>query len=190
MALKRFRGRATWLVAGVTMGLLAGIGVAATTMYFAQPAARPTWPQGAPLHGSTASSSETMAIATGRIDDDIDGLYTLDFLTGDLQCFVLNPRSGKYVGWFKTNVTNQLPVEKGKKPQYMLATGDWSPTGFQTTQRPCGSVCYVADANTGMVMSYYFPWVKGAASTGITQSTPMLPLEGPVKARVIPIRSE
>jgi hypothetical protein len=175
------------------MGLFAGIGIVATVLHFAQPAQRatpPGWPQGLPLNATTAASSETMAIATGRIDDDVDGLYTLDFLTGELQCFVLNPRTGKFVGWFKTNVTIHLPVEKGKKPQYLLATGDWQPTGFATTQRPCGSVCYVADANTGMVMPYYFPWVKGAATTGLTQSTPLLTLEGPLKARNIPIRSE
>lgn len=190
MALKRFRGRATWLVAGVTMGLFAGIGIVATILFFNRPADRPSWPQGLPLHASTAASSDTMAIATGRIDDDIEGLFTLDFLTGDLQCFVLNPRTGKYVGWFKTNVTIQLPVEKGKTPKYLLTTGNWAPTGFQTTQRPCGCVCYVADANTGMAQAYYFPWVKGAASTGITQSTPLLTIESPIKARNIPIRSE
>jgi hypothetical protein len=190
MALKRFHGRVAWLVAGVSMGIFAGIGVAAAVMYFGRPAAQPSWPQGLPLHASTASTSETMAIATGRIDDDVEGLFTLDFLTGDLQCFVLNPRTGKYVGWFKTNVTIQLPVEKGKKPQYLLSTGNWSPTGFQTTQRPCQCVCYVADANTGMAQAYYFPWVKGAASTGITQSSPMLTIEGPVKVRNISLRSE
>jgi hypothetical protein len=173
----------------VTLGLLAGIGAASSVLYFSRPAAPAGWPQGVPLHGATASTSETMAIATGRIDDDVEGLYTLDFLTGDLQCFVLNPRSGKFVGWFKTNVTNQLPVERGKKPQYLLATGEWSPAGFQTTQRPCQSVVYVADANTGLFMAYYLPWVKGAATTGLTQSTAMIPLEGQ-KIRNIPVRSE
>lgn len=190
MAMKRFRGRATWLVAGVTLGLFAGIGAAASFMYFGQPARPAGWPQGVPLHASTASTSESMAIATGRIDEDVEGLFTLDFLTGDLQCFVLNPRNGKYVGWFKTNVTAHLPVEKGKKPQYLLTTGLWAPAGFATNQRPCQCVCYVADANTGMVQAYYFPWVRGAASSGLTQSAPLLTIDPGIKARVIPLRSE
>ena len=201
MAMKRFHNfryqrRTMWLLAGMLMGVAVGIGAAAVLTLVnrqsgSEPAlARPAgWPQGLPLNAATACTSESLAIATGRVDDDVEGFFTLDFITGDLQCFVMNPRLGKFVGWFKTNVTNQLPVEKGKKPQYLLATGDWSPAGFATNQRPAGCVIYVADANTGMFAAYTFPWVKGAASTGITQSTPMLPLDGN-KARNIVLRSE
>jgi hypothetical protein len=187
MAMKRFRGRSLWLLAGLTLGLLTGVGAATAIVYVSRPAVG--WPQGFPLQASTATSSETMAIATGRVDDQVEGLFTLDFITGDLQCFVMNPRTGKFVGWFKTNVTTQLPVDKGKKPAYLLATGGWEPVGFSTQQRPAGCVVYVTDANTGMFAAYTFPWVKGAASTGITQSTPMLPLDGG-KARNIVLRSE
>ncbi len=197
MSIKRFRGRATWLLAGLTLGLLVGVGTAAAIVYAtnlnttrpAGVAQHPAWPQGLPLQASTACTSETLAIATGRVDDDVEGLFTLDFITGDLQCFVMNPRQGKFVGWFKTNVTTQLTVEKGKKPQYLLATGSWSPTGVATTQRPAGCVVYVADANTGLFAAYTFPWFRGAASTGITQSTPMLPLDMN-KARHITLRAE
>jgi hypothetical protein len=192
MAMKRFRSRSMLLLMGLAIGLLAGAGTAAGVAYLMRPAAPtlpPGWPQGLPLHASTAATSETMALATGRVDDQVEGLVTLDFLSGDLQCFVMNPRTGKFVGWFKTNVTTQLPVERGKKPAYVLTTGMWEPVGFSTQQRPAGCVIYVADANTGMFAAYTFPWVKGAASTGITQSTPMLPLDGN-KARNIVLRQE
>ena len=33
-----------------------------------------------------------------QVDDDVEGLYTLDFVTGDLQCFVINPRNGQFGG--------------------------------------------------------------------------------------------
>ncbi|WP_254508496.1 hypothetical protein [Anatilimnocola floriformis] len=189
--MKRFRGRSAWLLAGLALGLLAGVGSAAAIMFATRPAASSqfSWPQGVPLSASTATSSETMAIATGRVDDQVEGLVTLDFITGDLQTFVMNPRTGKLVGWFKTNVTTQLPVDKSKKPAYLLSTGSWEPVGFSSQQRPAGCVVYVADANTGMFYAYTFPWIKGAASTGITQSTPMLPLDGG-KARNITLRAE
>lgn len=192
MAMKRFRSRSTWLLIGLAMGLLAGAGTAVGVAYVNRPAGLatpPGWPQGLPLRASTASTSETLAMATGRVDEQVEGIFTLDFLSGELQCFVLNPRSGKFVGWFKTNVTVQLPVERGKKPSYVMTTGMWEPVGFSTNQRPCGCVVYVADANTGMFAAYTFPWVKGAASTGATQSLPMVPLDGN-KARNIVLRNE
>lgn len=192
MAMKRFRSRSMFLLMGMTLGLLAGAGTALGVAYVMRPAtpAMPAgWPQGLPLHASSAASSETLAMATGRVDDQVECLVTLDFLSGDLQTFVLNPRNGKFVGWFKTNVTTQLPVERGKKPSYVLTTGSWEPVGFSTQQRPAGCVIYVADANTGMFAAYTFPWVKGAASTGLTQSTPMLPLDGN-RARNIVLRNE
>jgi len=191
MALKRLRGRTSWLLAGLAMGLLFGLGTTAGVMWSSKavPAVPPGWPQGLPLHASTACSSESLAIATGQVDQDVEGIFTLDFISGDLQCFVLNPRTGKFVGWFKTNVTKELAVDKGKKPQYLLTTGMWSPVGGSTNQRPAGCVAYVADANTGLFAAYTFPWVKGAASTGITQSTPMITLDGN-KARVITLRQE
>lgn len=189
MAMKRFRGRAIWLLAGLGMGLMLGLGMTAGLLWSTQARGVPAWPQGLPLHASTASSSDTMAMATGRVDDQVEGIFTLDFITGDLQGYVLNPRAGKFVGRFGTNITSQLPVEKGKKPSYVLTTGAWEPVGASTNARPAGCVVYVADTNTGMVAAYTFPWVKGAASTGITQQTPMIPLDG-FKARNITLRSE
>ncbi|WP_145084186.1 hypothetical protein [Anatilimnocola aggregata] len=197
--MKRFRGRATWLLAGLAMGLLFGLGTTAGLLWSTQTTANqasanaipshPAWPKGLPLNASTASTSETLALCTGRVDDQVEGIFTLDFITGDLQCFVMNPRVGKFVGWFKTNVTTQLPVEKGKKPSYVMTTGAWEPVGASTNARPAGCVVYVADANTGMFAAYTFPWVRGAASSGVLQSTPMTPLDGN-KARNIVLRSE
>ena len=179
------------MLAGLAMGLLFGLGTTAGVMWASKsnPAVPAGWPQGLPLNASTACTSDSLAIATGQVDEGVEGIFTLDFISGDLQCFVLNPRTGKFVGWFKTNVTKELSVDKGKKPQYLLTTGSWSPVGATSIQRPAGCVAYVADANTRLFAAYCFPWVKGAASTGITQSTPMVTLDGQ-KARVITLRQE
>lgn len=174
------------------MGLLFGLGTTAGVMWASRNTAQTSalaWPQGVPLSASTSSTSETLAIATGIIDEQVEGLYTLDFISGDLQCFILNPRSGKFMGHFKTNVTTALPVEKGKKPQYMLVTGNWQPVGFGGNQRPANSVVYVADANTGMFAAYYVPWVKGAASANAPQAGALGLLDG-AKARNVTLRAE
>lgn len=138
------------------------------------------------LHAMASHGSETLAIATGPIDEEAEGVFTLDYLTGDLQCFVMNPRVGKFTGWFKTNVVKDLPVEKGKKPAYVLVTGAWSPIRGGGASRPAQCVVYVADANTGMLCGYSFPWIRGTSSTIGTQAAPMSTLDG-ARARTLDV---
>jgi hypothetical protein len=124
------------------------------------------------LKAAATHGGETFAMATGSIDEDVEGLFTLDYLTGDLQCFVINPRNGGVGGWFQTNVAN-IFSEKGKKPSYLLATGTINVAGGYGGGRPANSLCYVADANSGEIAAFTFPWVKAATSAGVAQASPM-----------------
>lgn len=156
------------------MGL--AIGAALTAGVFlgqrSPAAAAPNW-NDLRLKAMATHGSDTFAIATGSVDEDVEGLYTLDFVTGDLCCFVINPRTGKFGGLFKTNVAAHLGAEKGKKPNYLLATGMINVQGYGGNQRPAASLCYVVDANTGTVAAFSFPWAKSATSAGIGQLTEM-----------------
>lgn len=137
------------------------------------------------LKAMASHGAENFAIATGPVDDDVEGLFTLDFLTGDLQCFVVNPKNGQMGGWFKANVANALSVERGKKPSYLIATGNINTSGGYGGARPAASVCYVVDANTGEVAAFSFPWAKAATSAGAAQASEMR-LVGKWKARNLP----
>ena len=126
------------------------------------------------LKAMASHGAETFAIATGPIDDEVEGLFTLDYLTGDLQCYVMNARSGGLAGWFKTNIAKDLSPEKGKKPAYLLVTGMLTPKGGSYGSfRPAGSICYVVDANTGEVAAYWFPWAKQATAAQVAQASEM-----------------
>ncbi len=126
------------------------------------------------LHAMASHGAETFAIATGPIDGDVEGLFTLDYLTGDLQCFVINPRFGGLGGWFRTNIASALTPEKGKKPSYVIATGGINiKSGITGNYRPAGCVCYVVDANTGEAAAFSFPWSQNAGNVGVTQATDM-----------------
>jgi hypothetical protein len=126
------------------------------------------------LHAMASHGAETFAIATGPIDGDVEGLFTLDYLTGELQCFVINPRFGGLGGWFKTNVAASLTPEKGKKPSYLISTGVLNAkAGTYGNYRPAGCICYVVDANTGECAAYSFPWSQNAGNVGVTQATDM-----------------
>src|SRR5262245_23087623 len=126
------------------------------------------------LHAMASHGAETFAIATGPIDRDVEGLFTLDYLTGELQCFVINPRFGGLGGWFKTNIAGSLEPAKGKKPSYLIATGVFNiKSGVTGNYRPAGCVAYVVDANTGEAAAYSFPWSENAGNVGVTQATDM-----------------
>jgi hypothetical protein len=172
------------LAIGMMLGLAISGGVAAGVWFGQRSPTMSNLPGMADLHLKAMAShgSDTFAIATGPIDDDVEGLFTLDFLTGDLNCYVINPRNAAIGGWFSANVANVLKVEKGKKPSYLIATGNIQVVGTAGGQRPAGCLCYVVDANTGDACAFTFPWVKAATNVGAQQSSPMRPL-GPWKTR-------
>jgi hypothetical protein len=131
------------------------------------------------LKAAASHGADTFAIATGAVDDEIEGLYTLDFITGDLQCFVLNSRTGQLAGRFMYNVNDQkiFGAKKGKKPNYLLTTGTFNGGASSGGAKPAASVCYVVDANTGDVAAFGFPWSRSVTTSGGIQSMPMVPLQ-------------
>lgn len=173
--IRRFRNW-KFLLAGVAIGLLIGGAMTAGVLMGRRTA--PLADGGSlgdlRLKAMAAHGNDSFAIATGVIDDEVEGLYTLDFLTGDLQCFVINPRTGNYGGWFRTNVSKDLSPEGSKKPSFLLVTGTIQVQGATGNQRPAGSLCYVVDANTGNAAAYSFPWGKSISAQGVPQSTPMI----------------
>lgn len=193
MLRNRNRRAVRWVALGLGLGLLVGVGMTAGTvigMRAAGLASAPTSAQAAfdeiRVRASGSHGAETLAMATGQIDSDAEGVFFLDYLTGDLQCYVLNPRVGKFTGWFKTNVVKELPVEKGKKPAYVMVTGGWNPRGAGPNQ-PASCVVYVCDSNTGAFAAYSFPWARNAAAALAQQAAPMITLDGG-KARVLELR--
>ena len=131
------------------------------------------------LRASASHGSDTFAMATGASDDDAEAVMMLDYLTGDLTCFVLNPRSLKFNAMFRTNVWKELPPTKGKKASYVMCTGRWNPLkGGEGGGRPADCVVYVADANTGNFAAYSFPWQAGAnTNVGPAITAPMVTLD-------------
>jgi hypothetical protein len=172
------RGRRTksWLTlaAGVVIGLAIGGGLALGLIIGVRSTPPPDGVLAElKLKAMASHGSETFAIATGPVDDDVEGLFTLDFLTGDLSCVVINGRNGAIGGMFKTNVASVMGAEKGKKPSYLMVTGQIGSVGNYGGQRPAGCLCYVVDANSGDVAAFSFPWAKAATSAGVTQATEM-----------------
>ncbi len=175
-----------WLMlgAGLTMGLLVGVGMVIGVLYGIQYRTA-NIPFPATILNATAShGGKTMALATGPIHQDVEGLFVLDFLTGELQCSVLNPRTGQLGGLYRHNVVQDLGVEAGKQPSYLMVTGVANMRNSAGNFTPAKSVVYVADANTGAYAAYLLPWNRAASQYNFAQANPMI-LMGRGSARSI-----
>ena len=170
------------LSVGLAMGLLVGVG-----MMIGALATAAWWsPQQGNLpetllRASTAQSSDSFAIATGTIDANVEGVFLLDYITGDLQCWVLSPRSGQINGLFRYNVARDLATESGKSPKYLMATGRVTFLGGGPSSRFGNCAVYVVDANTGVVATYAVPWERTRANAGGGQMGTLVRLDVPMQ---------
>lgn len=133
--------RGTWLAIGLIVGLCAGAMLPHT-----------------PSYASATDRGETFAICTGAVDDDLEAIYFLDFLTGDLRALTISLRSSQFVGYYQYNVAGDLAVETGKTPKYAMVTGYARLRQVSGQLRPSYGLIYVAEGSTGMVAVYSLPW--------------------------------
>ena len=125
------------------------------------------------LHASTAATSSSMAVATGQVGIDAEGIFFLDFITGDLQCLVYYPRIGVFGARYFTNVLQHLPGG-GRNSQFLMVTGTAIPTGVSVGPRPGNCLVYITDATSGMFAAYAIPWDRTAEAGGRLQSGPLV----------------
>lgn len=130
-----------------------------------------------PLAASSADSTDTLAMATGPISDDAEGVFFLDFNTGDLQCLVYYPRSGRFGAHYSVNVRAQLG-SAGKNSKYLMTTGAIAHRASAGGPRPGNSLVYVTDVTTGVFAAYAVPWDRNAEATGRQQANPLVFVQG------------
>lgn len=123
------------------------------------------WPQ-TPLHAVATDRTENFAAATGFVDDGVEAVYFLDFLTGDLNALVLGRQGRGFVAMYGRNVIADLAVDQAKNPKYLMVTGaaDMRRTVGRVQLSP--SVVYVAEVTTGNVAAYAIPWERAVYSAG------------------------
>lgn len=131
------------------------------------------------LHATATHGGTNVAIATGQVGEEAEGIYILDYLTGNLQCWVYYPRIQQFGAKFETNVTAQLPATKNA--EYLLITGNTGfPASTSTNARPAACICYVVDPKSGMFAGYSLPWNRSAENSGQMQRGMMFCVGGDV----------
>lgn len=107
------------------------------------------------LDATSAVTSDKFSMATGYLSQDAEGLFVLDHNSGLLQCSVMYPRLGKFLGLFVVNVQDALGASKGSK--FIMTTGVVDIPS--SNSNPVGSsVVYVLNTVTGNYACYYIPF--------------------------------
>jgi len=156
---------------GVGLGLLIGVGMLAGSTLTAS---LNPFAADSRLHALATHGNDSMVVATGPIDEGVEGMFILDAITGDLTCQVLNPRTGTLAGLYRRNVSSDLGTEQGKTPKYLMVMGAIELRQSISNVKPANSIVYVADANSGRYVAYLLPWNKAAFSQNVAQANDLI----------------
>lgn len=128
-----------WLMAGLMLG---------TALSY-------VWPREA-MHASVVDRDSQFAIATfSSGQGDPEGVFTLDFLTGDLRGAVIKPQLGKFSAFYYRNIIDDFGLDPSKKPKFAIAGGTANLTG-RGGVTPASSLIYIAEQQSGLVIAYGF----------------------------------
>ena len=155
--------RLAWLAAGAALGLVVGLN------------ASRVWPS-VPLHATATQGLDKFAIATGLVDDTVEAIYFLDFLTGDLRAAVINPKTGKFNAFFTRNIATDFAAV-GKGARYLIVTGFADMPRGRANFQFAKSIVYIAEAGTGQIAAYTIPWSSAFQSAGKPQTGEFVPLD-------------
>lgn len=147
MQTKWYDSRGIWL----TVGLIGGLCVAFV------------WPHERAL-AATADRSQQFAMITvpvgmqgAAIHDPLEGIFVLDFLTGQLKGAVMNRQAGTFGAQYYRNVADDFKLPPKAEPQYSIATGV-----SQLAARPGASfasgIIYIGELKSGKIVAYAFNW--------------------------------
>ncbi len=164
-------------VAWMAGGLVAGLAIAAL------------W-RSEPTYATTADRDTQFMMATipvgtsaAGINDPMDGVFILDFLTGQLKGAVLNRQNGSFASFYMRNLAKDFDVEGNAEPHYCMVTGYAQvPSAGGLTM--ASGVIYIGELNSGKVAAYGFPWKEtGTPGALELQLISWFPWKTPSKAK-------
>ncbi|MBN1908444.1 MAG: hypothetical protein JW818_01780 [Pirellulales bacterium] len=142
----------------------------------------------APLHATATDRYDTFAVATGLVDDGVEAVYFLDFMTGNLRAAVLSRQAPyKFNMFYERNILPDMTVKPSENPRYLMVTGmcDFRRVGGRGKMSQ--SAVYIVEVTSGQVAAYAIPWDQQQYATGRTTRGALIPLDS-FQARNVAVR--
>jgi hypothetical protein len=147
-------------------GLVAGLAIA----YF--------WPH-EPVYATTADRDTQFSMVTcpvgvsaAGINDPMDCVFILDFLTGQLKGAAINRQIGKFRSFYFRDLAKDFEVDGDADPHYCMVTG-YSQVPNQQNVSMASGMLYIGELTSGKVAAYAFPWQE----TGTPGPVPLVPMD-------------
>jgi hypothetical protein len=146
-----------------------------------------------PLHAVATDRTESFLVATGMVDADVEAIYLLDCLTGDLRAAVLGKTRGGFTNIYTypgTQLLKEFGLDPSKNPKFLMVTGIADlRTGAQTSFG--ASVVYVVELTSGKIIAYGMPWNRASYTARMQTNANlvnvgMLPFRNPPPAGPTP----
>lgn len=117
----------------------------------------------APLHAVAVDRSGDLVMASGLVADDLEGVFFLDSLTGELKGIVINPMvQPPTVGvTYSRNVVADMQIDVAKAPKFVMVTGLMPLRPLGGTNQFASSVVYVAEVTSGKMACYGMNFNRG-----------------------------
>lgn len=123
---------------------------------------------------ATTDRDSKFAMTTCDINDvaGVEGVFVLDFLTGQLQGGVLNTKTGKFQYTYSRNIASDFNIDPNAEPHYAIVAGRANLPSSGRVQ-PAQGVVYVAELSSGRVAAYMFPYSPGNRGAAGVQMVPL-----------------
>lgn len=152
-------------------GLVAGLGIAQF------------WPH-EPVAAGTSDRDAKFGMCTCPVSfvDGTEGVFVIDYLTGQLKGGVVNARQNIFTNFYYRNLAADFQVDPKAKPAYAMVAGNRGQNVGQNGVTLGAGTIYVAELTSGKVVAYTFPYTEVRGKTPAVQMTPMdtFPFRDPV----------
>ncbi len=118
-----------------------------------------------PLHAVATSGQDGFMLATGPLDNTVEGVYFLDQLTGILKGAAINVNNYQFTTVFETNVMADMKLDASKSPKFLMVTGGAELRRGPSQFQPGLALIYIMELNTGTLAAYGVQWNIGRTTT-------------------------
>jgi len=131
------------------------------------------WPH-QPAFAVATDRDSRFAMATCHVgsSSNAEGVFVLDFLTGQLTGGIINARSGKFQYTYSRNVAADFNIDANAEPHYAIVTGQATLPNAGRIQN-AQAVVYVAELSSGRVAAYAFPYQQSNTAAAAIAMTPL-----------------